>query len=121
MNLTLWSDLPVWRFCPMQATASTSTRYAIKVIDSVETPYVNEKHRDGPLVVRTLVNSAQKIVGYTLTFTNSPKIREFGYSLAASYGVPDTEDLLLVMGSPHLRVLRAGTDKQVYHVVMRHK
>ena len=116
-----WSDFPVWKFCQVDTTAPTSCRYAVKIVESVESPYVDEKQRDGPLVIRTLVNSSMKLVGYSFTFTHEPKVREFGYSLAASYGVPDTDEMMLVLGSQHLRVLRAGTTKPVYHVVLRHK
>ena len=119
--MTSWSDMPVWRFCEVDTTVTTSHRYAVKIVDSVESPFVDVKRRDGPLVIRTLVNTSQRLVGYSFTFTHDPSLRDFGYSLAASYGVPDTEDIMLVLGSPHLRVLRSGKDNPVYHVVLRHK
>lgn len=120
-----WSAAPVWRFCQVDHTGPT-VKYAVKVVNSVEPPYVGEKGRDGPLIVRTLINSAQKLVGYSFTFKKQPavgppSVKEFGFSLAASYGIPDSDEMMLVLGSPHLRIIRSGTENPVYHVVLRHK
>lgn len=115
-----WSSVPVWKFCPVDTTAP-ALKFAVKVVNSVEQPYVGEKEHDGPLTIRTLINSAQKLVGYSFTFKQKPAVREFGFSLAAAYGLPDTDEMLLVLGSPHLRVIRSGTEQPVYHVVLRHK
>lgn len=120
-----WSAVPVWRFCQVSHTGPT-VKYAVKVVSSIESPYVGEKECDGPLVIRTLVSSAQKLVGYSFTFREQPavghpSVKEFGFSLAAAYGIPDTEEMMLVLGSPHLRVIRSGKEKPCYHVVLRHK
>lgn len=116
-----WAGFPVWEFC-RYGLESGSVRYAVKITASVEIPYVEEKMRDGPLTIRTLINSARKLVGYSFVFKDRPSISEFGYSLAASYGVMETNSAVIVLGSPHVRVLRAGTEEvPSYHVVLRHK
>jgi hypothetical protein len=116
-----WSEFPVWEFCEVKTSRPETYRYAVKIIESVESPYVQEKHQDGPLTIRTLINGTQRLVGYSFTFACKPRVQGFSYSLAASYGVPDTDEMRLVLGSPHLRVLRSGTTQPVYHVVLRHK
>ena len=116
-----WSDFPLWKFCQVPSAVPTTQRYMVKIIESHENPFVSDKQKDGPLVLRTLVNQSNKLVGYSFTFRRSPKVRDFAYSLGVSYGVPDTENMLVVLGSPHLRVIRYGDAVPVYHVVLRRK
>lgn len=116
--MKLWSEFPTWCFCRLDGD---TVKYVVKVTPSVEAPFVGTKQRDGPLTIRTLINSTQKLVGYSFAFRNKPKIREFGYSLAASYGLLDSDSILLVLGSPQVRVIRTGTEHPAYQIVLRHK
>jgi hypothetical protein len=112
----IWATIQPWTFCWEQP----GRRCHIKITPSVSTPEVRERHHDDFLSIRTLWGQ-NKMVGYTLTFRGSPLIRTFGWSMAAAYGVVDSDDMILVVDGPHIRVVRAGTLTPTYHAVLRHK
>lgn len=116
-----WPDIPTWQF--YLADDPECCRYVVKVQASVEQPTVDASSADDFLNVSTLVNQAGKVIGYSFDFSTepTPEIADFGFSLAASYGKPDTTEVMLVLGSPHLRAIRAGAGCPTYQIVLRRK
>lgn len=110
----------MWDFA-WSTTTTGQKKCTVKVLPSVEDPYVLDVVHDGNLKVRYLANGAHKVVGYTLKFKPFLHMNAFGYSLAVTYtGEDPTKDFSLVCATPHMRVLRAGTpENSVYHVVLR--
>ena len=117
----IWAQIPQWQFYWEQP----DRRCHVKVAPSVSIPTVGEKQNDGFLAIKTLLGQSGKLVGYTFGFKpqehTTPAFRSFGWSMAASYGVVDSDEILLVLDSPHIRIMRTGTNFPTYHLVLRHK
>jgi hypothetical protein len=119
-----WRDVPVNSFY----WTAPNHKLVVKTLPSVDLPVVHEKHQDGAVTVRTFKNTSDRIVAYGFTFEptmndTGPFITQYEYSLAVSYAASaDPENTMtVVMGSPHIRLLRCGGDPamSVYHIVIR--
>lgn len=118
-----WPQLEPWRFCAIESRGRY-LGFVVKITKAHEQPHAQTKQKDGPLRIRTLVNRSDKLVGYRFDFENqnkSLKLHDFGFVLGASYGLIDSPEMLLVLSSPHLRILRCGTLSPAYYVVLRRK
>ncbi len=117
----IWSQIPTWQFF----WEKPDRRCHVKVVPSVSVPEVGEVERDDFISIRTLLGQTGKLVGYTFMFkpveTVTPAVRSFGWSVAASYGIVDSDEIVMLLDSPHIRIVKAGTRTPTYHLVLRHK
>jgi hypothetical protein len=120
-----WSNIKPWNFSWID-----EQNVVVKIQAAVEQPTCRDVQKDGWVTSSTLYND-NKLVGYKFHMApvkvgeeQYPAVRTFSsFSMAASYSTtePDNE-LVLVLGSPHVRLIRLGKpENAIYQLVMRRR